>query len=286
MRVIQALITALRPIQWMKNLLVLAAPTFALATDLEVWRVVASTFVIFCFISSSTYLVNDLFDVEHDRRHPVKKNRPIASGALPFPVAVATAIFLFAVGVIWAFAISLGLGLVITSYLLAQLLYNLKFKHVLILDIMTLASGFVLRAVAGGVAARVPISPWFLFCVALLAFYIGLEKRKSELGRVLESGVNTRKILEEYTLEFLTQVETAVLACILLAYTLWTIQGASTEWMMLSVPFVLYGILRYQYLSQRHIVERPEEAVLQDLPLLINGILWGVTSVVILALNR
>lgn len=285
MQVFKALITAIRPVQWIKNFLVLAAPAFALATTMEVWNAVAATFVIFCSVSSATYLMNDLFDIEDDRRHPVKKLRPIASGELAFGPAVATAVIFLVGGVIWAFQVRTGLGLVVSGYLLAQLLYNLKFKHVLILDIMTLASGFVLRAVAGGIAAGVLISPWFLFCVALLAFYIGLEKRKSELRRVLESGISTRQILREYSLEFLTQVETVILACILMAYTLWTIQGAATAWMMLSVPFVLYGILRYQHLSQKQIVERPEEVLFRDYPLLLNGVLWGVTSVLILALN-
>ncbi len=286
MQILKALITAIRPVQWTKNFLVLAAPAFALATELEVWRAVGSTFVIFCSVSSATYLANDLFDVEQDRLHPVKKHRPIASGELPFSVALVAALFFLVGGVFWAFQVSVGLGYVVGGYLLAQLLYNIKFKHVLILDIMTLASGFVLRAVAGGFAGGVHISSWFLFCVALLAFYIGLEKRKSELKRVIESGVSTRKILQQYSLEFLTQIETALLACILLAYTLWTIQGATTEWMMLSVPFVLYGILRYQYLSQEQIVERPEEAIFSDFPLLMNGFLWGITTVLILALNR
>jgi len=151
---------------------------------------------------------------------------------------------------------------------------------------MALASGFVLRAVAGAVAAAVPMSPWFLFYVALLAFYVVLEKRKGELKRMNQTGITTRKILETYSIPYIEQIETATLASLLLGYTLWTIQGAASSWMMLTVPFVLYGILRYQFLSQKDVVERPEEALFQDKPLLVSVILWILASFTILALNH
>jgi 4-hydroxybenzoate polyprenyltransferase len=167
-----------------------------------------------------------------------------------------------------------------------QILYNLLFKHVLILDIMTLATGFVLRAVAGAATARVDLSPWFLFCVALLAFYIVLEKRKGELRRKDDSGITTRRILDSYSIPYLRQVETAVLAALLVGYALWTIQGAETAWMMLTVPFVLYGILRYQLLSEKEIVERPEDILFRDRPLLLNVFLWLISCFLILAFQR
>ena len=185
-----------------------------------------------------------------------------------------------------AFRISIPLVLTLVAYILIQLAYNLILKRVLILDIMSIASGFVLRAVAGGVAARVELSPWFLFCVALLAFYVGLQKRKSELIRMTHTGVTTRGVLNEYSVSYLEQVETALLASILMTYALWTIQGAPTTWIMLSVPFVLYGLLRYQYLSGREIVERPEEVIFRDRPLFINLLLWGLTCFAILALHH
>ena len=167
-----------------------------------------------------------------------------------------------------------------------QLAYNLILKRVLILDIMSIASGFVLRAVAGGFAALVELSPWFLFCVALLAFYVGLQKRKSELTRMSDTGVTTRRVLTEYSISYLEKVETALLASILMTYALWTIQGAATTWTMLSVPFVFYGLLRYQYLSGQEIVERPEEVIFRDRPLFINLLLWGLTCFAILALHH
>ena len=132
----------------------------------------------------------------------------------------------------------------------------------------------------------VELSPWFLFCVALLAFYVGLQKRKSELTRMSETSVITRRVLTEYSISYLEQVETALLASILMTYALWTIQGAPTTWTMLSVPFVFYGLLRYQYLSGQEIVERPEELIFRDRPLFINLLLWGLTCFVILALHH
>jgi decaprenyl-phosphate phosphoribosyltransferase len=197
-----------------------------------------------------------------------------------------TASALGAGGLVLAWALSLSLVFVLGTYFLLQVAYNLALKHLLILDIMALAAGFVLRAVAGGFAARVQLSPWFLFCVALLALYVGLQKRKSELVRMSKTGVATRTVLTEYSTSYLERVETALLACTLIAYALWSIQGASTPWMMLSVPFVLYGLLRYQYLSGQEIVERPEEVIFQDRPLLINLVCWGLTCFAILAFHH
>ncbi len=282
-----AILRSLRPRQWIKNSFVFAAPLFAFALEPATLIPVGFAFAAFCLVSSGTYLVNDVFDQEKDRLHPLKRLRPIASGSLPLGTALLLAVVLVAGGLaLAAWGAGWGALACVAAYLLAQALYNLSFKHVLILDVMTLASGFVLRAAAGGLAAAVPLSPWFLFCVAVLAFYLGLEKRKGELRRIQESGVNTRRILRQYSLEYMGQIETAVLSCILLGYALWAIQGTDNHWMMLTVPFVFYGILRYQYLSQQEVVERPEDALLSDVPLLINLLLWILTCFLILALNR
>ena len=283
---IPAPLVALRPRQWVKNLLVFAAPLFSFVTDPgELLRVVGA-FVAFCAVSSAVYLLNDWFDLEQDRLHPNKRGRPLASGQISISAAILMAILVAIGGLGLAFRISIPLVLTLVAYILIQLAYNLILKRVLILDIMSIASGFVLRAVAGGVAARVELSPWFLFCVALLAFYVGLQKRKSELIRMTHTGVTTRGVLNEYSVSYLEQVETALLASILMTYALWTIQGAPTTWIMLSVPFVLYGLLRYQYLSGREIVERPEEVIFRDRPLFINLLLWGLTCFAILALHH
>ncbi|MFQ5741220.1 MAG: decaprenyl-phosphate phosphoribosyltransferase [Acidobacteriota bacterium] len=280
------LLRALRPLQWVKNGLVFAAPLFAYKITAEAFLPSMAAFAVFCAVSSGTYLVNDLFDLQQDRLHPVKQHRPLASGALSRGRAMAAAFLLLSGGLVSSLRVGFWLFTVVGAYLTVQALYNLAFKHVLILDIMALASGFLLRAVAGGVAARVPLSPWFLFCVAILALYVGLQKRKSELTRMNDSGVTTRPILRQYSIAYLRQIETALLACILMGYSLWTIQGAKTNWMMISVPFVLYGILRYQYLSQGEILERPEEVLFKDKPLLLNLVLWVLTCFVILGINH
>ena len=243
-------------------------------------------FAAFCAVSSAVYLLNDWFDLEEDRLHPNKRCRPLASGQIPTSAATLVAILLGVGGLGLAFIISIPLVLVLGAYILIQLAYNLILKRVLIVDIMSIASGFVLRAVAGGFAARVELSPWFLFCVALLAFYVGLQKRKSELIRMSDTGATTRGVLTQYSVSYLEQVETALLASILMTYALWTIQEAPSAWIMLSVPFVFYGLLRYQYLSGQEIAERPEELIFRDRPLFINLLLWSLTCFAILALHH
>lgn len=279
------LLRALRPLQWIKNGLVFAAPLFAFSLNPETSGDLLVTFLLFCAVSSGCYLLNDLQDIEFDRVHPLKRKRPVASGAVKPGTAAVTALLLVVAALLVSFSISPWLTVTLSAYVFLQALYNLSLKHVLVLDLMVLASGFVLRAIAGAVSGRVPMSPWFLFCVGLLSFYIALEKRKGELKRMEVSGILTRKILADYSVPYIQQIETAVLACLLVGYALWTIQGAETSWMMLTLPFVLYGLLRYQHLSQQDIVERPEEVIFKDLPLLVNVLLWIVCCILILGLN-
>ncbi len=281
-----SLLEAMRPLQWVKNGLVFAAPLFAFAIQWEAVLKAVLAFFAFCMVASATYLINDLFDLAADRLHPVKRDRPLAAGRVSPAVARLAALLLMLGGVALSALLGGAMVAVVAGYLVLQALYNFWLKHVLIVDVMAVATGFVLRAVAGGVAVGVRLSPWFLFCVALLAFYVGLQKRKSELKRRESDGGATRKILRDYSLSYVEEIETAILACILMTYALWTIQAAETEWMMLSIPFVLYGVLRYQYLSHEGVVERPEEALFGDKPLLANMILWVVTCFVILAVNH
>lgn len=278
-------IRALRPLQWIKNGLVFAAPLFAFTLSPETLGDLLITFVLFCAVSSGSYLLNDLQDIEFDRLHPVKRTRPLASGQIRPATAAWAALLLVAGSLAASWWVNPWLTIVLSAYVTSQALYNLSLKHVLILDLMVLASGFVLRAISGAVSGRVPISPWFLFCVGLLSFFVALEKRKGELKRVKASGIMTRRILADYSVPYIQQIETAVLGCLLVGYALWTIQGAATPWMMLTLPFVLYGLLRYQFLSQHEIVERPEEALVRDLPLLLNVLSWIACCILILALD-
>lgn len=298
-------ITALRPRQWTKNLIVFAAPLFAFSVNLESILGSSLAFVLFCWTSSSFYLLNDVVDVESDRKHPVKCNRPIASGKVSIPVAIAMAVTLLGGAIIIGWMRSRWLGATIISYALLQIAYNLKLKRTVILDVVAIAMGFVLRAYAGGAATRIPLSPWFLLCTAMLALFLGVEKRKAELRLIKINGGKTRTVLRRYSLGLLARMESVVTNGAILTYAIWSsgpqVNGASTPWMMVTLPFVMYGIFRYQLLSDPEEIarrtegehkgelggqsERPEEVLLRDRPILLTVVGWIITSFAILWLK-
>ena len=297
-------LAALRPHQWTKNLIVFAAPLFAFSLT---WRSLGGSllaFVLFCAASSSFYLFNDIADVKSDRQHPVKCHRPIASGQVRVPIAIAMALVLLVSSLIIGWGRSPGLGTALTGYALLQIAYNLKLKRTPILDILAIATGFVLRAYAGAAASGIVLSVWFIFCTAMLALFLGVEKRKAELRLLQVKGGKTRAVLKRYSLTLLTRMESMVTTGALMSYALWSsgplVNGASTSWMMLTFPFVLYGIFRYQMLSespqnlnedkgdfqQEEKTERPDEILLTDLPILLTVISWVITILVILGLKH
>jgi len=291
------LITACRPRQWPKNLLVYASALFCFRSDALIWLNSTVALVSFCLISSSVYLVNDVIDVEADRAHPSKCRRPIASGALPVPIALAAAAVLFCASLAAAASISRELVGVILAYALIQLAYCLHLKRQPLLDIFCIASGFLLRALAGLMATAQPTSPWFLLTVGLLALFLAVEKRKAELRISIERGVVTRRVLMRYSLPLLQRLESLVSSSAFIAYALWsagpTLNGAPTSWMLLSVPFVLVGIFRYQLLSDPEESERraganpdqtteqPEEILLSDRGIHLILLGWLLTVVVV-----
>lgn len=291
------LIAACRPRQWPKNLLVYASALFSFRADPQIWLNSSIALVSFCLISSSIYLVNDVLDVEADRSHPSKCRRPIASGALSIPFALAAAVLLFCASLALAASISHGLAGVILAYALIQLAYCLQLKRQPLLDIFCIASGFLLRALAGLVASGLGASPWFLLTIGLLALFLAVEKRKAELRISLERGVVTRHVLMRYSLPLLQRLESLVASSAFMAYALWsagpTLKGAPTSWMLLTVPFVLVGIFRYQLLSdpeeaQRRssahpdqTTEKPEEILLGDRGIHLTLLAWLVTVVVV-----
>lgn len=295
-------LAALRPRQWTKNLIVFAAPLFAFSINLETILGSLLAFVLFCAASSSFYLLNDIVDVESDRKHPVKCKRPIASGAVSIPVAIAMAVILLGGAVIIGWWRSRWLGATIISYALLQVAYNLKLKRTVILDVVAIAMGFVFRAYAGGAATRIPLSPWFLLCTAMLALFLGVEKRKAELRLIKISGGKTRAVLRRYSFGLLERMESVVTTGAILTYALWSsgpqVGGASTPWMMVTLPFVMYGIFRYQLLSDPEEIsrrneaghhgevggqsERPEEVLLKDRPILLTVVGWVLTTAAIL----
>jgi 4-hydroxybenzoate polyprenyltransferase len=291
------LITACRPRQWPKNLLVYASALFSFQSDPQIWFNSTVALVSFCLISSTIYLVNDIIDLEPDRAHPSKCRRPIASGALPVPFALAAAAVLFCASLAVAASVSQGLTGVILAYALIQLAYCLQLKRQPLLDIFCIASGFLLRALAGLVATGLGASPWFLLTIGLLALFLAVEKRKAELRISIERGVVTRHVLMRYSLPLLQRLESLVASSAFMAYALWsagpTLKGAPTSWMLLSVPFVLVGIFRYQLLSdpeesQRRAganpdqtTEKPEEILLGDRGIQLTLLGWLLTVVVV-----
>ena len=235
-------IAALRPRQWTKNLIVFAAPLFAFIINWESLLGSLLAFVLFCCASSAFYLLNDIADVQSDRRHPVKCKRPIAAGLVSIPVALGIAVVLLSTALSVGWLRSPALGLTLIGYALLQVAYNLKLKRTPILDIVAIAIGFILRAWAGAAAIGIVLSPWFLLCTAMLALFLGVEKRKAELRLLQIRGGNTRKVLRRYSIPLLIRMESMVSTGAMISYALWSsgpiVEGSPTPWMMLTFPFL------------------------------------------------
>ena len=248
----------------------------------------SSAFAIFCALSGAVYLFNDVADREADRNHPLKRERPIASGQLAPSTAVTTAAVLGAGGLAAAFSLNTPFGLVAATYLAAQALYSFAVKHVVILDVLMIAAGFVLRAIAGAVAVEVPIGHWLLICTTLLALFLALSKRRHELTLLAEGATDHRRILEEYSPYLLDQMIGVVTSSTLIAYTMYatsadTAARLGTAKLGLTIPFVLYGIFRYLYLvHQKRGGGSPAAMLLTDRPLLGCVALWAASVIVLL----
>lgn len=288
---LQALVASMRPRQYTKNLLVFAAPIFARKLgDPAAMFTATVTFVLFCMLSSAVYLMNDIIDAPEDRRHPEKRKRPIASGTLAPSTAALAALVLAIIGVAGCFTINAALGSVALGYLGLQALYQVALKRMVILDVLVIAIGFVLRAVAGGEAIGVVISEWLLICTLLLALFLGLAKRRGELVMLEEGASSHRKTLEKYNLPLLDQMIAVVTASTLMSYCLYTISPRTVEELgstrlMYTIPFVIYGIFRYLFLMHRRGEGgHPEKTLLSDMPLLINVALYVVLAAVIVYL--
>jgi len=286
------LIRSLRPGQWTKNLVVFAGLIFGreLLHASSVWRAIAA-FAVFCALSGAVYLVNDIMDREADRRHPLKARRPIASGALAPNVAGAAAGVLALGALAAAFALGVPFGLVALGYVLLQFAYSGPLKHVVILDVLAIAIGFVLRAAAGAVVVGVPISHWLLVVTILLALFLSLSKRRHELVLLAGGATEHRPILGEYSPYLLDQMISVVTASTLVAYIFYcispeTVQKFGTDMLGLTIPFPLYGIFRYLYLvHRREGGGSPSQMLLTDRPLLACVALWAAAVVVIVYLR-
>jgi len=274
------LLASLRPRQWVKNLFVFAALVFShrLFTP-AAWRAGAA-FAIFCALSGAVYLFNDVADRAHDRLHPIKRHRPIAARRLPIALAVAVGTMLAAGALTAAATLSTSLALTALAYVALLTAYSLALKHVVIIDVLTVASGFVLRAVAGALAIDVEISGWLLICTILIALFLALGKRRAESLTLGADAARHRPILAEYTPALLDQMIAVVTASTVTAYGLYTMSPETiakfhTRLLPATLPFVLYGIFRYLYLLyRRQLGGSPVEHILSDRALLLNGLGW------------
>ena len=280
---------SLRPEQWTKNLFVFAALVFAQRlNDPSAVLKAALAFVVFCALSGAVYLVNDVTDREQDSRHPVKAKRPIAAGAVSSSAALSVAAGLGAAGLAVAFALGWPFFAVSSAYLVLLLAYSAFLKRFVILDVLTIALGFVLRAAAGAAAIFVPMSQWLLVCTLLLALFIALSKRRHELTLLSTTATHHRASLGEYTQSLLDQMISVVTASTVVAYAFYTISPETTAkfgttLLSLTIPFPLYGIFRYLYLvHRRDLGGSPAEVLLNDRPLLVCVALWAVAVILII----
>ncbi len=286
-----ALFKTMRPRQWSKNIFVFAALVF----DKQLFHVSAflhtlAGFFLFCLISSSVYIFNDLVDIEADRQHPTKKNRPLPSGQLPVSVAWIAGIALVVITLILGFAMDPEFDLVLLAYFLLNLAYSRWLKHIPILDVLVLAAGFVLRVEAGVSLIDVQrFSPWLYVVMTLLALYLGFGKRRAELALLSNDAGSHRKVLEGYTIPLLDQYIMIVSGTTIVAYSLYTFSAPNVpanHSMMLTIPFVVYAIFRYMYLIEvEHSGGAPEEILLSDRPLQISMLLWAIAVLAVFYLS-
>lgn len=291
------LLKAMRPKQWIKNLLLFAGVLFSEhLAHINILLNAVYGFIIFCLLSGAVYIINDIRDIESDRLHPRKKRRPIASGDLPINVALTFAIIITIISVAASFYINIYFGISSSVYFLMILFYSLFLKHFVIIDIMILALGFVVRAVAGIQAIRVAdanvqMTPWFIICTMFLALFIGICKRRHEIVLLSNNASNHRPVLEEYSTALLDQMVAVSTSVTVISYAMWStlseISGKYKGWLVYTIPFVLYGIFRYLYITyKKEEGGAPEEALLKDKLLMGNIFLWLVSVVMILYFGK
>ena len=299
LRHLRYLLKAMRPRQWTKNGIVFMAFVFSvnqhwIPDDVSTWDHLllraSLAALVFCGVSGAAYLINDARDAESDRLHPTKRNRPIASGMLAPKAALAWAAVFIVVGVIVAFLIDWRTGAVVVGYIGLQVVYTTVLKFEVILDVMAIAAGFVLRALAGAYAIDVPTSPWLYVVTALGALFLAITKRRAEVTLLAEGATSHRAVLQDYTPAFLDQMTAMVTASTVIAYALYTFTAEAlpeNHLMMLTIPFVAYGVFRYLFLSlTRNEGGSPEEVLLKDVPLIVCILGWVVTSMIVLTASR
>ena len=285
---LRLILKAMRPRQWTKNAFIFAALVFdRKLLDPNALVRTALAFILFCLLASSVYLINDIIDRESDQNHPVKKNRPIASGRLPVNLALTVGIMLVLSSLVGAFFLSKAFLFISIIYFVLNIIYSKWLKHIVLIDVLVIAACFVLRVAAGVSVIEVQrFSPWLYVVTTLLALYLGFGKRRAELAVLVADGPSShRKVLAGYSIGLIDQLITIVSATTIIAYSLYTFSAPNlpeNHSMMLTIPFVIYGIFRYLYLIHIHDAGgEPEEILLKDRPLQVTVLLWGLTVMTI-----
>lgn len=282
------LIRAMRPGQWTKNLFVFAAILFHIPGDnfMMVGQAVLA-FVLFCALSGCIYIFNDCVDLESDRTNAEKQDRPIAAGLLAPQTALVFGSVLLLVTLCCALAMSAALAVTMIAYVVVNIAYSLRIKHIAIAELFAIATGFVLRAISGGVAIHVPFTSWFLLCAMLLSLFLATSKRRYEVLKAETEGTCHRAVLREYSPELLNQLNSVTAALVIMSYSMFSFTSRHTPALMLTVPFVIYGIFRYLLLI--HIAGkggRPERVLIQDRQILLTAFAFATLVVILLWMHR
>lgn len=274
----------LRPRQWIKNFFVFGALIFSSSfTDPHKILLSILAFILFCLTSSSVYILNDIVDLEKDRLHPKKKYRPIASGKVSVKSSIILMVSIILLVIITSFILNKLITLFLALYLINNLLYSFKLKHMILIDVLSISIGFILRVVTGGIAISVKLSPWILMCTLFISLFLGFEKRKAEITVLGNTSGNHRSILDNYSLELLDQLTTISTACTLVFYALYSVLAYENVPMYITNIFVIYGMFRYKYITDMGTEGgSPTEAVLTDKGIIIDVLLWIITSIIIL----
>lgn len=279
---IKELIISMRPRQWYKNLVIFIGIIFSLnILNLGAWMDAIDAFIIFCLISGSIYIINDILDIEKDKNHPQKCLRPLASGNLKIDYALLAVIILIALSFAFSYLINFLFFFTALTFFILLFVYSLFLKQLIIVDVMVISTGFVLRAIAGCIAIGVLISPWLIICAFLLALFLGIGKRRHELVLLGENAVNHRAILDNYSTQMLDQMINITTSALIMSYSLYTFFSGKI-FIMLTIPFAFYGLFRYIYLVHARNFGGEPEMIFKDKGILLSIILWVLLAIVVL----
>lgn len=281
------LLRTLRPKQWTKNMLLFAALAFSVhEVGASEWLQALIGFIVFCLVSGVVYIMNDIADAEKDRQHPDKRHRPIASGQLRPAAALGFGSAALVLSLTAAFGLGWEFGSWTVAYFVLNMAYSFKLKHLVLIDIMSIASGFVVRAVAGAAVIDRPLTPWFLICTMLLALFLAVSKRRHELILMQDNPHAQRRVLKFYSVALLDQLISIVTTAAIISYGLFTFTSGQSPYMMWTIPLVIYGIFRYLYLIyQEDKGGSPERVLLEDKHILVTVVLFGLAAVTIVYLS-